>query len=91
MYYLFFISGEFKTFAIQWQTSSGCLVAGFLGVVSSELSVFTLMIITVERHYAIANAMQFNKRVSLRKAGNSTTLFALFVKDKGLPRLGYGD
>jgi leucine-rich repeat-containing G protein-coupled receptor 6 len=58
MYYLFFISGEFKTFAIQWQTSSGCLVAGFLGVVSSELSVFTLMIITVERHYAIANAMR---------------------------------
>ena len=77
MCYLFLILGEFKTFAIKWQTSSGCLVAGFLGVVSSELSVFTLMIITVERHYAIANAMQFNKRVSLRKAGNIYVLSTL--------------
>ena len=77
MFYLFLILGEFKTFAIEWQTSSGCLVAGFLGVVSSELSVFTLMIITVERHYAIANAMQFNKRVSLRKAGNIYVLSTL--------------
>ncbi|XP_052065333.1 leucine-rich repeat-containing G-protein coupled receptor 5-like [Mytilus californianus] len=70
--------GEFKNYAIDWQTSPGCLVAGFLGIVSSELSVFTLMIITVERHYAIANAMQFNKRLSLRKAGIIMTVGWLF-------------
>ena len=77
--YLFFISkncfhfvfhiGEFKKYAIKWQTSPGCLVAGFLGVLSSELSVFTLTVITLERFYAITHAMHLNKRLSLRHAG----------------------
>ncbi|XP_070198837.1 uncharacterized protein [Littorina saxatilis] len=61
--------GEFRKHAIQWQISGGCLVAGFLGVLSSELSVFTLTVITLERFYAITHAMQLNKRLSLRQAG----------------------
>ncbi|KAL5007915.1 hypothetical protein ScPMuIL_016721 [Solemya velum] len=61
--------GEFKRYAIRWQVSPGCLIAGFLGVLSSELSVFTLAVITLERFYAIAHAMQLNKRLSLKHAG----------------------
>lgn len=49
--------------------SAGCLVAGTLGVLSSELSVFTLTVITLERFYAITHAMQLNKRLSLKHAG----------------------
>ncbi|XP_015924639.2 leucine-rich repeat-containing G-protein coupled receptor 5 [Parasteatoda tepidariorum] len=61
--------GEFKVSAIKWQTSIGCQVAGFLGVLSTELSVFTLSVITLERNYAITHAMHLNKRLSLRHAG----------------------
>lgn len=61
--------GEFQQYAIRWQTSPGCLVAGFLGVFSSELSVFTLTVITVERYYAISHALQYNKRLTLKSAG----------------------
>ena len=42
--------------------------AGFLGVLSSELSVFTLAVITLERNYAITHAMHLNKRLSLKHA-----------------------
>lgn len=60
--------GEFRRFALTWQLSSACKIAGFLGVLSSELSVFTLAVITMERHYAITHAMHLNKRLSLRHA-----------------------
>jgi len=60
--------GEFKLFAIKWQYSNGCKLAGFLGVLSSELSVFILAIITLERNYAITNAVHLNRRLSLQKA-----------------------
>ncbi len=43
-------------------------VAGFFGVLSSELSIFTLAVITLERNYAITHAMHLNKRLSLRHA-----------------------
>ena len=37
-------------------------------MLSSELSVFTLAVITLERNYAITHAMHLNKRLSLRHA-----------------------
>ncbi|XP_076351299.1 uncharacterized protein LOC143247328 isoform X2 [Tachypleus tridentatus] len=61
--------GEFRVFAIAWQTSTSCQVAGFLGVLSSELSVYTLSVLTLERNYAITHAMHLNKRLSLKHAG----------------------
>ncbi|CAI9726005.1 leucine-rich repeat-containing G-protein coupled receptor 5-like [Octopus vulgaris] len=61
--------GEFKKFALDWQTSTWCLVAGILGTVSSEMSVYTLTIITLERFYVITHTMQLDKRLSLRRAG----------------------
>ncbi|XP_047004598.1 lutropin-choriogonadotropic hormone receptor-like [Schistocerca americana] len=60
--------GEFRRFAIPWQMSAGCQLAGFLGVLSAELSVYTLAVITLERNYAITHAMHLNKRLSLRHA-----------------------
>ena len=39
-----------------------------MGVLSSELSVFTLAVITLERNYAITHAMHLNKRLSLKHA-----------------------
>ncbi|KAK9701125.1 Leucine rich repeat [Popillia japonica] len=61
--------GEFRRYAIPWQMSTGCQLSGFLGVLSSELSVFTLAVITLERNYAITHAMHLNKRLSLKHAG----------------------
>jgi len=60
--------GEFRKYAIQWQLSAACEIAGFFGVLSSELSVFTLAVITLERNYAITHAMHLNKRLSLKHA-----------------------
>ncbi|XP_006822611.1 lutropin-choriogonadotropic hormone receptor-like, partial [Saccoglossus kowalevskii] len=60
--------GDFKKHAVIWQHSSGCQIAGFLAVLSSELSVFTLAVITMERNYAITHAMHLNKRLSLKTA-----------------------
>uniref|UniRef100_A0A146LLJ9 Leucine-rich repeat-containing G-protein coupled receptor 6 n=4 Tax=Lygus hesperus TaxID=30085 RepID=A0A146LLJ9_LYGHE len=61
--------GDFEMYAIPWQMSAGCQLAGFLGVLSSELSVYTLAVITLERNYAITHAMHLNKRLSLKHAG----------------------
>ena len=36
------------------------------------LSVYTLTVITVERFYAISNAMQLNKRIGLKQAGSNS-------------------
>ncbi|XP_050421176.1 leucine-rich repeat-containing G-protein coupled receptor 5 [Adelges cooleyi] len=60
--------GEFKAYAIPWQMSVGCQLAGVLAVLSSELSVYTLAVITLERNYAITHAMHLNKRLSLKHA-----------------------
>lgn len=61
--------GEFRMYAIPWQMSAGCQMAGFMSVLSAELSVFTLAVITLERNYAITHAMHLNKRLSLKHAG----------------------
>ncbi|XP_043596368.1 lutropin-choriogonadotropic hormone receptor isoform X4 [Bombus pyrosoma] len=84
--------GEFRMYAIPWQTSAGCQLAGFLGVLSSELSVYTLAVITLERNYAITHAMHLNKRLSLKHAGYIMTVgwgFALSMAS--LPLVGVSD
>ncbi|XP_033326265.1 G-protein coupled receptor rickets isoform X2 [Megalopta genalis] len=84
--------GEFRMYAIPWQTSAGCQLAGFLGVLSSELSVYTLAVITMERNYAITHAMHLNKRLSLKHAGYIMTIgwcFALSMA--ALPLVGVSD
>ncbi|XP_071520837.1 uncharacterized protein [Panulirus ornatus] len=84
--------GEFRMYAIPWQTSSGCQVAGFLGVLSCELSVYTLTVITMERNYAITHAMHLNKRLSLRHAAYIMVLGWLFACTMALlPLIGVSD
>ena len=62
------LTGQFKKYAIKWQTSPWCQMAGFLGVLSSELSVYTLTVITMERYYAITHAVHINKRLTLKQS-----------------------
>lgn len=84
--------GEFRAHAIAWQMSGGCKLAGFLGVLSSELSVFTLAVITLERNYAITHAMHLNKRLSLRHAAVVMAAgWAFSLAAAALPLLGVSD
>ncbi|XP_076872013.1 lutropin-choriogonadotropic hormone receptor-like isoform X2 [Brachyhypopomus gauderio] len=57
---------EYYNHAMAWQTGVGCSVAGFLTVFASELSVYTLTTITLERWHTITNALQTNRRLKPR-------------------------
>jgi hypothetical protein len=84
--------GEFRVYAVAWQTSWACQLSGFLGVFSSELSVYTLAVITLERNYAITHAMHLNKRLSLKHASYIMSVgwvFALIMAI--MPLLGVSD
>ncbi|KAL4630348.1 thyrotropin receptor [Arapaima gigas] len=59
---------EYYNHAIDWQTGPGCGLAGFFTVFSSELSVYTLTIITLERWHAITFAMRLDRRLRLLHA-----------------------
>ncbi|XP_047485020.1 leucine-rich repeat-containing G-protein coupled receptor 5-like isoform X2 [Penaeus chinensis] len=84
--------GEFRMYAIPWQMSPACQVAGFLGVLSSELSVYTLAVITLERNYAITHAMHLQKRLSLRQAAYIMAIGWLFALTMALlPLAGVSD
>ena len=76
----------------QYKNTSFFQAAGFLGVLSSELSVFTLAVITLERNYAITHAMHLNKRLSLKHAAYIMCggwSFALLMAT--MPLLGISD
>ncbi|KAH9514432.1 hypothetical protein Btru_025235 [Bulinus truncatus] len=60
--------GDYFTHAVSWQNDGGCQVAGFITVFASELSVFVLTVITLERWYAISQAIHVNKRLRMRQA-----------------------
>lgn len=84
--------GEFRAHAVAWQLSVGCRLAGFLGVLSAELSVYTLAVITLERNYAITHAMHLNKRLSLRRAAGVMCVGWVFALAAAtLPLLGVSD
>lgn len=59
---------EYYNHAIEWQTGPGCNTAGFFTVFASELSVYTLTVITLERWYAITFAMRPDQKIRLRHA-----------------------
>ncbi|XP_075060196.1 lutropin-choriogonadotropic hormone receptor isoform X2 [Mixophyes fleayi] len=59
---------QYYNHAIDWQTGSGCSAAGFFTVFASELSVYTLTIITLERWHTITYAMQVDRKLRLRHA-----------------------
>ena len=79
-------------YAIPWQMSPACQVAGFLGVLSAELSVYTLAVITLERNYAITHAMHLQKRLSLRQAAYIMAIGWVFALTMAvLPLAGISD
>ncbi|GFS89270.1 thyrotropin receptor [Trichonephila clavipes] len=59
--------------------SAGCQMAGFLTVFSSELSIFTLTVITLERWYAITYAIHLNRRLHLGTAAKVMILGWLYA------------
>ncbi|XP_056620952.1 thyrotropin receptor [Triplophysa dalaica] len=59
---------EYYNHAIDWQTGPGCNLAGFFSVFGSELSVYTLTTITLERWYAITFAMRLDRKLRLSHA-----------------------
>ncbi|XP_054146398.1 lutropin-choriogonadotropic hormone receptor [Melozone crissalis] len=61
-------SGQYYNHAIDWQTGGGCSTAGFFTVFASELSVYTLTVITLERWHTITYAMQLDRKLRLRHA-----------------------
>ncbi|XP_068610371.1 follicle-stimulating hormone receptor [Brachionichthys hirsutus] len=60
--------GRYYNHAIDWQTGLGCSAAGFFTVFASELSVFTLTAITLERWHTITHALRLDRKVRLRHA-----------------------
>ncbi|XP_009992224.1 PREDICTED: thyrotropin receptor isoform X2 [Chaetura pelagica] len=63
-----YTSSEYYNHAIEWQTGPGCNTAGFFTVFASELSVYTLTAITLERWYAITFAMRPDRKIRLQHA-----------------------
>ncbi|XP_020514914.1 thyrotropin receptor isoform X1 [Labrus bergylta] len=55
-------------YAIAWQTGGGCNLAGTLSVFASELSVYTLTLISLQRWHAIFYAMRPNRKIRFRHA-----------------------
>lgn len=55
-------------YAIAWQTGIGCNLAGVLSVFASELSVYTLTLISLQRWHAIFYAMRPDRKLRLRHA-----------------------
>ncbi|XP_062911907.1 follicle-stimulating hormone receptor isoform X3 [Mobula hypostoma] len=60
--------GQYYNYAIDWQTGAGCASAGFFTIFASELSVYTLTAITLERWHTITYAMQLDRKLRLRHA-----------------------
>ncbi|KFM72739.1 Lutropin-choriogonadotropic hormone receptor, partial [Stegodyphus mimosarum] len=71
--------GTYFNYAIDWQHGYGCQIAGFLTVFATELSIYTLTVISVERWYAITYAINLNKRLKMRRAANIMSIGWIFA------------
>uniref|UniRef100_A0A3Q3WZ53 Thyroid stimulating hormone receptor n=1 Tax=Mola mola TaxID=94237 RepID=A0A3Q3WZ53_MOLML len=81
--------GRYHNHAIDWQTGLGCSAAGFFTVFASELSVFTLTAITLERWHTITHALRLDRRLRLRHACAVMTAGWIFSSLSALlPTLG---
>ena len=65
--------GEYYKHDFQWRTSNSCKALGIISVISSEVSVFTLVIIAYDRFLHIVHAMEF------RKIGYRTAMVLLAI------------
>ena len=81
--------GVYFNFAIDWQLGWGCQLAGFMTVFASELSVFTLAVITGERWYALTRAIHLTKRLTIKGASKLMALgWLLAINCALLPLVG---
>ncbi|XP_061665944.1 follicle-stimulating hormone receptor [Syngnathoides biaculeatus] len=81
--------GRYHNHAIDWQTGLGCVAAGFFTVFASELSVFTLTAITLERWHTITHALRLDRKFRLRHACAVMTAGWIFsCLAAALPALG---
>lgn len=58
----------FKEHAIEWMSSGACTTIGFIAILSSELSVFVLIIITIERYRSIVSTRILEEEDQKRRA-----------------------
>jgi len=73
-YYDWKFQHHFGSYAVEWMSSWGCAAIGFLAILSSELSVFILTIITVERYRSIISIRGFADETQRRRARLSVSL-----------------
>lgn len=59
--------GQYQNFAVRWQYRTGCKIAGFVSIFSTELAVFVLTIITVERYFTIVHPLKLNKHLKTKQ------------------------
>lgn len=57
--------GTYFDFAMDWQHGYGCKIAGATSLFASQLSIFTLSVITFERYYTITYSIDLNMRLQL--------------------------
>lgn len=73
VYYLILASvdvhstGEYGHYSIKWRHSFTCKMSGFLAVFSTELSVLTLDILTMERYYTISFPLRSQKWLTIKQ------------------------
>uniref|UniRef100_A0A8C0W5W9 Follicle-stimulating hormone receptor n=1 Tax=Castor canadensis TaxID=51338 RepID=A0A8C0W5W9_CASCN len=79
---------QYHNYAIDWQTGAGCDAAGFFTVFASELSVYTLTAITLERWHTITHAMQLECKVQLRHAASVMVMGWIFFAAALFPIFG---
>ena len=80
---------SFYQSALSWQFGPGCQTAGFIAVFASELSMYMLVLLTVERVYTISYGFNQSERCKMKFAiifAIIGWLFALFLA--ALPLLG---
>ncbi|XP_055087991.1 thyrotropin receptor-like [Periophthalmus magnuspinnatus] len=63
-----YTQSHYYHYAMVWQNGAGCSLAGTLSVFACELSVYTLTLISIQRWYAIFNAMRLDNKMRLRHA-----------------------
>ena len=84
-------SGEYFEHVERFQFGLSCKVLGFLAMFSSELSVFSLTLITVERYLTIVYAMYPRYRLTMRTAVVSMLVgWIVAITIAILPILGVG-
>ena len=70
-----FGDGSFYKSALHWQKGPGCQTAGFIGVFSNELSVYLMVILTLERLHTIVYS--FNQQGSRMKMRHAVVLVGI--------------